>query len=557
MPVSRPSAESQDSKLDHTDGRDLVAAAETCSQKILAGVDILAEPSGHPAGGGASRSRLTEGTSPSIITETALSPPLDSSPETPSPKSAKSPLAKGFSSLTNSLKAMAAGMRPRPEPFVSALCQAASHGHIQQIKGLLDQGANIDGRNEDGNTPLISAIISHQPDAAVFLLEHGADKSVRSSSGKKRPPLFHAIDVGDLGMTQYLLDHGANVNQKSLVGQSYFIDVVQSEKLDVIQLLLRYGADVHAREITGRSIICYAVARGNLELVRLLLGHGADPNARDITGQAVVSIASNKDQPDLIQLLLSSGANPNTRLITGTPILADAVQRGRADLAKLFLSAGANPNEKDLTGTSILLAAVRSDKLDDGDKDSLVRLLLAHGASPNVTDSWGLTGLAHAAAGDNLDLFRAFLAHGADPNQIVHGDTLLVNAIDKRRWEQARLLIEHGASPNKADKLGRTPLLVAMQKQDADMVQLLISRGADVNQTGAMTPIGFARAWGDDSIIATLRAHGARGLGDDGSPTVSSRQSTHYSPTSPAAPLSPSRQVQQAGPESPPPNYQA
>ncbi|KAB5549549.1 ankyrin repeat-containing domain protein [Coniochaeta sp. 2T2.1] len=539
--LSVPSAASQDSKLDHDDAQDLIVTAEASSQRIFNGVDILAVPSDNSSTNGAS---YPDGTSPSLITDAVPPPPFDSlSPDTSSPKTAKSPLAKGFSSLTNSLKAMAAGMRPRPEPFVTALCQAATHGHIQQIKGLIDQGANINGRNEDGNTALICAILSNQPKTAIYLLELGADKSVRSNSGKRRPPLYHALDVNDLSIAQYLLDHGAIVNEKNIVGQSYFIDVVQSEKLDLIKLLLRYGADVNAREITGRPIIVYAVNKGNMELVRLLLGHGADANARDISGHAILAAASNKCHPELVQLLLASGADPNTRTITGTPVLVDAVQRGRADIAKFFLTAGANANEKDLMGTSILLSTVRSDKLSDSDKDSLVRLLLAHGASANVTDSWGLTGLAHATAGDNLDLIRVFLAHGADPNQLIHGDTLLVNAIDKRNWDQARLLIEHGANPNKADKLGRTPLLVAMQKQNVDIVNLLIERGADVNQTGAVTPVGFARVWGDDEILRTLRAHGALGVGDELNPSPAmSRRSTRVE-----------RQVER--PESPPPGY--
>lgn len=547
--MSRPSAASQDSKLNHSDGQALIAVAEASSQRTLSGIDILEGPLNHPARAtnGLPKPDQTDGTSPSVIT-TVLPPPLDPAIETCSPKTAKSPLSKGFSSLTNSLKAMAAGMRPRIEPFVSALCQAATHGHIQQIRGLIEQGANINGRNEDGNTALISAILSNQPDTAIFLLENGADKSVRSSSGKRRPPLFHAIDVDDLETSQYLLDHGANVNEKSLVGQSYFVDVVQSEKLSWIQLLLRYGADVHTREMTGRPLIAYAVSRGNMELVRLLLGHGAEANARDFSGQPLVCIASNKNQPELIQLLLSSGGDPNARTLTGTPVLVDAVQRGRADIAKLFLFAGANANERDLMGTSILLATVRSDKLGDAEKDALVKLLLAHKANPNVTDSWGLTGLAHAAAGDNLDMALVFLSHGADPNQLIHGDTLLVNAIDKRKWEQARLLIEHGANINKADKLGRTPLLVAMQQGDADMSQFLINRGADVNQTGSMTPAGMARVWGEPAVLQTLLAHGA--VGADESRRLS-RRITH-SLRSPAV----SRQVPGPTGQSPPPGYQ-
>ena len=535
-----------------------MAAAEASAQRIMSGVDILAAD--RPVTNGIPTPGLTDGTSPSVITATAASSTLLDSPpnDASSSKTAKGPLAKGLSSLTNSLKAMTAAMRPRPEPFVSALCQAAAHGHTREIKGLLEQGANINGRNEDGNTALICAITSKQSETAIFLLESGADMSVRSSSGKRRPPLYHATDVGDLVTAQYLLDHGAPVNEKDWYGQNYFVEVILSEKLDAINLLLRYGADVNARDVSGSPVITHAVKKGNMELVRLLLGHGANANARDYSGHPLISLASSNGQPELVQLLLGSGADPNVRTFTGVPILVDAVQRGRVDLAKIFLSAGANPNATDIMGTSILLATVRSDKLSDADKDALVRTLLAHGANSNVTDSWGLTGLAHAAAADNIAMVRLFLAHGADPNQLVHGDTLLVNAIDKRKTEQARLLVEHGANPNKADKLGRTPLLLAMQRRDVDMVQLLINHGADVNQTGCVTPIGFAGVWGDSSVLQTLRAHGAVGLPDETpppGPAVCRRTTARETSASPRVPAALSKQELAERPESPPPGY--
>lgn len=514
----RPSAESQDSKLDHSDAVELVSLAEASARKIMNGVDLLAGPPEYP--------EATDAGITSPSTSSVPEPLQRAESESSQKSSAKTGFAKGLSSLTNSFKAMAAGMRPKPEPFVSALCQAASRGNTQVIKGLLEQGANINGRNEDGNTALIAAILAHQPDTAIFLLETGgADKSVRSSSGKRRPPLYHAIDAGDMKTTQYLLDHGASVNERSLVGQNFFIDVVQSEKLDQIQLLLRYGADIHAREMTGRSIVAWAVTKGNLDLVRILLAHGADPNSRDITATAnpIVCIASTKDRPDLLHLLLSAGADPNSRFNTGTTLLVDAVQRGRTDLAEIFLAAGANPNGKDLMGTSILLSTIRHTSLSEMGKESLISLLLTHGADPNVTDSWGLTPLAHAAAADNIPLFKSLLARGADPNQFVHADTLLVNAIDKRRWEQVKLLVDHAADPNKADKVGRTPLIVALQKGEVDMVKLLVERGANVNQTGCVSPMMFARASGNDGLVRLLRDYGAAGTETPGVSRAGSR----------------------------------
>jgi len=55
----------------------------------------------------------------------------------------------------------------------------------------------------------------------------------------------------------------------------------------------------------------------------------------------------------------------------------------------------------------------------------------------------------------------------------------LLHALDRRSFDVARFLIEHGADVNMSNR-GGTPLHVAISQHAHELVQLLIDRGAEV-----------------------------------------------------------------------------
>ena len=74
------------------------------------------------------------------------------------------------------------------------------------------------------------------------------------------------------------------------------------------------------------------------------------------------------------------------------------------------------------------------------------------------------------------------------------------------------LLLEHGADPNAVDRVGRTPLLVAVQNGERDAAQLLIGAGADVNkrrEASPATPLLAAVADGRIELAQILLEAGA------------------------------------------------
>lgn len=69
-------------------------------------------------------------------------------------------------------------------PDTECLCAATRHGHTEVAGLLLAFGADVNGTNEEGDTPLIGCVGRGHPDTVKLLIEAGADLSVKTEEGK-------------------------------------------------------------------------------------------------------------------------------------------------------------------------------------------------------------------------------------------------------------------------------------------------------------------------------------------------------------------------------------
>lgn len=92
------------------------------------------------------------------------------------------------------------------------------------------------------------------------------------------------------------------------------------------------------------------------------------------------------------------------------------------------------------------------------------------------------------------------------------GETLLWESARNGLMKFAKLLLDHGANANTCDKDGWTPLHIAVQNQDINMVKLLLKYKADVNATNKFGNnavwIGVFYANGETEIISLLLEFG-------------------------------------------------
>ena len=145
--------------------------------------------------------------------------------------------------------------------------------------------------------------------------------------------------------------------------------------------------------------------------------------------------------------------------------------------------------------------AIRNDNAGD------LRALL-ESRDVNVKDPRGATPLMYAAAFGNAKQITLLLESGADVNaQNAFQATALIWAGGDAA--KSRILIEHGAGVNVRTQQGRTPLMAAAKRNgNADLVRLLLEKGADVKTPGDTTLIQAAQS-GDLEIMRLLMKSGA------------------------------------------------
>ncbi len=94
----------------------------------------------------------------------------------------------------------------------TSLMQAALDGDTESVRELINQGADINRRDDSGRTALMFAVVNRHYETMKLLLEHGADVQAKSNEGGTA--LMGAAMAGELSMVQALLDKGADLDAR-------------------------------------------------------------------------------------------------------------------------------------------------------------------------------------------------------------------------------------------------------------------------------------------------------------------------------------------------------
>ena len=131
--------------------------------------------------------------------------------------------------------------------------QAAQNADYETVKIMVDGGARVKTRPDDGFTPLHAAAWMGKYDTAKLLLEEGSDVHL-AHKNHQGTALHMAVYYGHYDCVRLLLRWGAKVNVRMSGGATPLFLAVEKGPAAVARLLLRWGADPEIPREDGETV---------------------------------------------------------------------------------------------------------------------------------------------------------------------------------------------------------------------------------------------------------------------------------------------------------------
>jgi len=178
------------------------------------------------------------------------------------------------------------------------LAMASMDNKVDAMKYLIEHGAEINPKqitdnkgvcNTSYSTPLhVSAFRSY--DGTKLLIEKGANVNIRNNEGQT--PLHNAIWGDSLNIVNYLLDNGANPNLANNEGSTALHLEAGNGNINIVQALLKKGANPNALNSNQQTPLHIAAIKGYSDVINLLIESRAKANLKDKSGRLPIDYAS-------------------------------------------------------------------------------------------------------------------------------------------------------------------------------------------------------------------------------------------------------------------------
>ena len=111
-------------------------------------------------------------------------------------------------------------------------------------------------------------------------------------------------DCNSTEVVAFLLENGANINDKDTIDQTPLIIAAFNGCTDIVRMLLDAGANIEHKNDQGENALISAAQEGNINVVKVLLDSGADVNQSNTDGETALELAIRlRQKKELIELL--------------------------------------------------------------------------------------------------------------------------------------------------------------------------------------------------------------------------------------------------------------
>ena len=186
--------------------------------------------------------------------------------------------------------------------YTALHCAVDEKPRTDVLQVLIDAGADIDAKNNEGRSPLHSACASGALDVVKMLVEAGA--GVRATNDRGETCLILAARNGHTETVRYLVGLPEvdvnHVNRRYAGNYTALQCALENDKTDVVQVLIDAGADV----VTNNNALHSACVFGSLDVVKMLVRAGAGVRATNDEGWTCLISAARYGHTDTVRYLV-------------------------------------------------------------------------------------------------------------------------------------------------------------------------------------------------------------------------------------------------------------
>lgn len=368
--------------------------------------------------------------------------------------------------------------------------------------------AALDAASEAGNAEIIRRLLKTSPKTSP-----NTGRRKFSFGEMLTNALVTAVSANNDEIAIMLIHAGASVFG-NLNSTAPLQKALENRNAEIVRALLNFGAR-HVGSLD--PLLALAAKWGNVSIINDLLVSGCHINHPSNNGDTPLVVAIEKRDPQLVRFFLNAGSDVNTMLLDAKTeyrtALSTAVEIQDIDMVNYLLSVGADPDDS---------AALR--KSCENCNEVLDLLLKAFFERyPNGKGGYFDDAIELAIKKNDMAMLESlrpvvslkFPQYSQHVGELI-GKRLISN--NKVSFRAVQMLLDLGANPDAVVSLAReaerTPLLcVAIKANNAQIVQLLLDKGADVNFPATrgvkFTPIQLAAKMGYYEIVLTLINRGA------------------------------------------------
>jgi ankyrin repeat protein len=204
--------------------------------------------------------------------------------------------------------AMAGGLRDMD----AGMMEAARRGDTAELRRLLAAGADISARDGANRTALHHATEADHVEAALALIEGGADVNASDGRSIDHTPFLMAGARGQVAILRAMLANGADLASTNGYGGTALIPACERGHVEAVRLLIEAGIDLDHVNRLGWTALLEAVilsdgGPAHQEIVRMLLEAGAAPRLADRDGVTPLAHAEARGQAAVAALLRAHG----------------------------------------------------------------------------------------------------------------------------------------------------------------------------------------------------------------------------------------------------------